>query len=703
MARRQLVTGGINLGLYAAAGKPQNLVGEAIAGIGSVIGEAIAEGKDKTKKLDDEEKTADQSLEAMLFPGFADPSQEIKPTTTVVEDVAEQTNASSVTSPNVVKDTQEGGGLASYKKAWATNLEGIRGMYPSFEAYVADPAIKGAVTEAKRSWAEINLPKGTTYNEAIHGAKYAKSLGVKSPVNRIARGRRSTQGASVNNFANVMGRSSTNSVITTPADRGEVSTYNEDRTYVKKMRKMSAPSWMGVGAAAAEGWNLGAERINYRKQVQADLQDYYEDQFAGLEAPESGLDYLDASLKEVAFGAKQDMIKHLQERDQWFNEGRGAEWSAKMSEKRKLPASLAEVAKKAKNDAAGLEELVSNDAVDFDAMGPAQTDEALTFLRGGSILGLAQTEEGNIVLGGKTRGGMGYVKDMNYYLKGGGPKVIEKKNAFDYVSSVVESFRKNQGKYEKTVIDPATGIKKTVPMSFQEVTPYLTQMFDAELDSESITRAYASPSNWDEDGMSYDAFNSSIKLGKNPKDFVKGKFLEVAQQMLTPYLGQYEEISTGLATAKFNEQAKVRAERRKKQLDAEKEKQSGANATDNKSGKDIRTAAQKNADMLSNTRSLFADNILGIFSKGLDINKAEAAGEPAYDLAKTIPGIRNAYEENGVLILTDKNDDIAYRVDLTDYRKAKQKIIEIQAEMRFKPEKAGLRTANDLRGGLPTN
>lgn len=701
MARRQLVTGGINLGLYAAAGKPQNLVGEAIAGIGSVIGEAIAEGKAKTKKLDDEEKDADEKLEAILFPGFKDPAQETEPTTTVVEDVEEQTNADSVTSPNIVKDTQEGGGLASYKKAWATNLEGIRGMYPSFEAYVADPATKGAVTEAKRTWAEINLPKGTTYNEAIHGAAYAKSLGVKSPTSRIMRGRRATRGASVNNFANVMGRSSTNSVVTAAADRGEVSRYEEGRTYVEKMRKLSAPEWMGVGAAAAEGWNLGAERINYRKQVQADLQDYYEDQFAGLEAPESGLDYLDASLKEVAFNAKQDMIKHLQERDQWFNEGRGAEWSAKMGEKRKLPASLAEVAKKAKNDAAGLEELISNDNVDFDAMGPAQTDEALTFLRGGSVLGLAQTEDGNVVLGGKTRGGMSYVKDMNYYLKGGGPKVIEKKNAFDYVSSVVESFRKNQGKYEKTVIDPATGIKKTVPMSFQEITPYLSKMFDAELDSESTTRAYASPSNWDEDGLTYDAFNSSIKLNKNPKEFVKKKFLEVAQQMLTPYLGQYEEASTGLATSKFNEQARIRTEARKEQRAAIKEQQK--NATDNKGEKDTRTAAQKNADMLSVTRSLFADNILGIFSKGLDINKAEAAGEPAYDLARTIPGIRNAYEENGVLKLTDKNDDVVYNVDLTDYRKAKQKLIEIQAEMRFKPEKAGLRMANDLRGGLPTN
>ena len=392
------------------------------------------------------------------------------------------------------------------------------------------------------------------------------------------------------------------------------------------------------------------------------------------------------------------MIKHLQERDQWFNEGRGAEWSAKMSEKRKLPASLAEVAKKAKNDAAGLEELVSNDAVDFDAMGPAQTDEALTFLRGGSILGLAQTEEGNIVLGGKTRGGMGYVKDMNYYLKGGGPKVIEKKNAFDYVSSVVESFRKNQGKYEKTVIDPATGIKKTVPMSFEEVTPYLTQMFDAELDSESITRAYASPSNWDEDGMSYDAFNSSIKLGKNPKDFVKAKFLEVAQQMLTPYLGQYEEASTGLATAKFNEQAKVRTEARKEQRTATKEQRK------NKVKADQEAAEQANYEQA-------AYDILGDQTEFENYKQTVLDGEvikSSQEAYKAFPGIKklvgskgisSIQVDNGIVTLlgkprittdaegnpTKQTTPVAYTIDTSaDYDTILQQITNIVEQTEYK-------------------
>ncbi len=130
--------------------------------------------------------------------------------------------------------------------------------------------------------------------------------------------------------------------------------------------------------------------------------------------------------------------------------------------------------------------------------------------------------------------------------------------------------------------------------------------------------------------------------------------------------------------------------------------------------KDNRTAAQKNADALSESRSLFADNIIGIFSEGLDINQAKAAGEPAYDLAKTIPGITDAYPsslspneevkaQENTLVLTDKDGNEAFFIDLSDYRKAKQKIIEIQAKYKFKPETAGLRTAKDFdtRGGLP--
>jgi len=65
-------------------------------------------------------------------------------------------------------------------------------------------------------------------------------------------------------------------------------------------------------------------------------------------------------------------------------------------------------------------------------------------------------------------------------------------------------------------------------------------MYDAELDSNSAIRAYASPNNWDEDGMDAKAFDLNVKLSangksKSPENFVKEKFNEVAKDLLAPY------------------------------------------------------------------------------------------------------------------------------------------------------------------------
>ena len=52
--RRQLVTGGINVGLISAAGTTPNLVGEAVAGIGAVLGEAYEKAMGKKDAIDKE-------------------------------------------------------------------------------------------------------------------------------------------------------------------------------------------------------------------------------------------------------------------------------------------------------------------------------------------------------------------------------------------------------------------------------------------------------------------------------------------------------------------------------------------------------------------------------------------------------------------------------------------------------------------------
>ena len=64
MARRQIVGHGVNLELYAATHGEPNIIGQAIGGIGTVLGEAFDQAKDKKNKADKEAETKLQELTA---------------------------------------------------------------------------------------------------------------------------------------------------------------------------------------------------------------------------------------------------------------------------------------------------------------------------------------------------------------------------------------------------------------------------------------------------------------------------------------------------------------------------------------------------------------------------------------------------------------------------------------------------------------
>ncbi len=180
----------------------------------------------------------------------------------------------------LTSETKSGGGLASYQQAWDTDLEGVRSKYKSFQDYASDMATRGAVTEHKRLWAQQNLAQGETYNEDLHVKQYeewAKSNPIKrlSPLNRTASAASLLAGME----ARQMGIGSTfNSKIS------DKSQYVQGRTYVEKEQYLRVPSYLQgtSGAAALEGFNIGIEADNYRKQVEADLADFREDKWKGL-------------------------------------------------------------------------------------------------------------------------------------------------------------------------------------------------------------------------------------------------------------------------------------------------------------------------------------------------------------------------------------------------------------------------------------
>lgn len=568
---RQLVTGGVNVGLISAAGTRPNLVGEAIAGIGAVLGEAYEKAQGKKKGIEKENEDFDKKLDEFLKGGTMMDEKELALETELASrdlDALEDEDTSDLdailgtdkttTAENITKP--ENNQTYTDRMAW-NELNTSQKKLLQKEQGITD---FNQFTAAAEAWRNKNDPQRKNINIATDAEKrdqfastpydFIKGILKDTPIQRRRFGRQRS-------LANVFSpdAASTSDLVPTqgvPSDaisRGEKSQFTPGRTFIEKERRLSAPAWMGIGAAAVEGYNLGVEKRNYKKQVQADLQDYYSQEFAGLEAPETGVDYIDKSIQEVLMGEKKKLVNLLQEREQAFANGEGALWTSKYDDIKKAPQIISNVVEQYKGLKEAISEGMANDTFDFEAMSDEQIDELMSIAKGGAPIGIGNIEGAGLSLYGATRGGMPYLKTLSSFLGTGGPKAIEKKNAFDYVSGVVEQFRKNQDKYSKTVIDPVTKRKITVPMSMREITPYLMRMFDSELDSESATRAYASRSNWDEDGMTPEMFDASVKNPNipSPKEFVKSKFLEVAQQMLQPYLAQYEETTTAESGAQF--------------------------------------------------------------------------------------------------------------------------------------------------------
>jgi len=102
-------------------------------------------------------------------------------------------------------------------------------------------------------------------------------------------------------------------------------------------------------------------------------------------------------------------------------------------------------------------------------------------------------------------------------------------------------------------------------LPMEQLMPYLNSMFDQELTDKSDIRAYASTSNWDEDGMTPELFDISVNNGNDPKDFVKKKFTEIATNLLYPQQQVFDTQGTARSTQLQAEQIQIRKEQREQE------------------------------------------------------------------------------------------------------------------------------------------
>ena len=583
MARRQIVGHGVNLELYAATHGEPNIIGQAIGGIGTVLGEAFDQAKDKKNKADKEAETKLQELTAAQNKisedsfEFTEEEDRLDLEADILD--AETTALFNETLKEVDKlpgvkafkgTTDPAKGITDPAKGKVTKTYEMYGdeVYSKYlkdnpgQIIAANAARSNAILEARSSnMLQYGTHSPTSTGQTDNKVEVDENGNLVSPLERRRGGQRGSVIQGINSLMSTRG-----GVETSAADRGETSRFTPGRTFVEKERRLSAPSWMGIGAAAIEGWNLGVEKENYKKQVRADLQDYYQQEFKGLEVGRTGNDLFDQSMQEVLMGEKKKLAQKLQDRDAAFARGEGATWTAEYGQMKKVPTQIANLVDGVKTIRKDI--LDKYDQIDWDAMSDEQVDEVMTYLKGGSALGLAQTESGLSVLGA-TRGDMPYVKDIQALTQeGGGPKIILKKNPFNYVSSVVEEIRKNPSRYSYT--DEVNGVKTTKMLPMEQLMPYLNSMFDQELTDKSDIRAYASTSNWDEDGMTPELFDISVNNGNDPKDFVKKKFAEIATNLLYPQQQVYDRQGTARSTQLQKARLDQQKQDRQNEIDSKK-------------------------------------------------------------------------------------------------------------------------------------
>lgn len=593
---RQLVRGDINLDLYAAAGTTPNILGEAILGAGNAIGKALGDARKKADKVAKDDRTIEQ-IRTDTVQNLEDSGIENQASDILVKPLQDQTKPKKLQlatlNPRPVTATtgnevysysmlendakreflkNNPGATMSQAEAYADNLiNGPKGAkaYNIKKHNTLDPTgkVKGVnnVVNVTRTDEGEYVTGSAIGKPEIESSTTFGSTGVKTMAPRLkptplerTRQTYNRRPSSQRSLATVYGGGSGSSGSTSQTSylvgkrgvasdvisRGQQSQFQEGRTFVEKKQRMSAPAWMGIGAAAAEGYNIGVDRENYDAQVSADLQDYYTQEFSGLVAGRTGNDIFDNSVKELLTNKKKEIVELLQQRQQYYAEGREGEFTVKYNNAKQVPNEILSLVEGTKGVITNFTKDYEADNIDFGAMTSEAIDELMTITRGGSVLGVIDVEN-QTMLAGSTRGGMPYLKSVKAMLADGkGPKYITKKNAFDYVNGVVDMIRKDPDKYSTTYQD-ANGVKVKRPMTFEELSPYLNRMFDAELDDNSTIRAYASKNNWDEDGLDAKDFNLMVKLSannksKSPENYVKTKFNEVAKDLLAPYFNTTE-------------------------------------------------------------------------------------------------------------------------------------------------------------------
>lgn len=297
-----------------------------------------------------------------------------------------------------------------------------------------------------------------------------------------------------------------------PRQKDTNSSFIPGRTFVEKEQTLSTPSFLTSGAIA--GYNETVERRNYKKQVQADYQDYLNQEFSAFETDPTGYNIIDVSLQDAMKTAQLEMFDLLQ-----VDVGdRDLNWNLKYN---KLRESAKQSNAAGKNLAKHVEEIKNQrENIDWGASNPENTDKFLSVYRsaiGPGTVGFTWAP-GDLSFAGTTNNKKPFKISIRDLASGKLPfTLIGKQNP----DADIKAFREKAEKITRTYERDNLGTT-TIAVAKDKVREAAKLEYMNKLQDEQKLRGYASSVL----GYDHDKFNAAKAENINIKEAVANKMAD---------------------------------------------------------------------------------------------------------------------------------------------------------------------------------
>jgi len=345
-------------------------------------------------------------------------------------------------------------------------------------------------------------------------------------------------------YANELMNSFDNNPVKGSSDESQ---YEEGKTYVEKERMLSAPSWMG--SAAVEGYNMAVQARNYERQVQADTEDYTNEQLKGLDVERTGYNFLDESLAEQAMVKKKEYAAHIAEREQWFREGRGSEWTIRKDEIRKFADNVLNGVDSVKSIIAQYEEGLKNGTIDIKMTNPDFLELLNSIKSGNAPIGITDVGQGAAMYGATKNGTPVNMLLSQLSSQLSKMKLVEKKNPMAFYKEAQKDLLALVGDKETTI--DANGNKIT-KYNTEGLDDLINVYLEEELRDPMNLKGYAGSVL----GADHGSFQAEVDTGGDMKAKVRDEMRNQLKKLMAPTLGYRSEGVTGLSTVR--EQERIR-------------------------------------------------------------------------------------------------------------------------------------------------